>query len=101
MQDHDVKVFSGSLVDVVINISASGDESVDMRGVVLASQRVDLVGTERGYFDECIANLWAETSCSQTVSPFGEFAFTDVNVGPAEIAFSFGGHLMLADLNIG
>lgn len=100
-QDDDVRIFSGSLIDVVLNVRASSDSSVDVCGVVLASQRVDLAGADRGYFDECIANLWAQTSRSQTLSPLGEFAFTGVEVGPAEIALSFGGHLMLAELNIG
>ncbi len=96
----DVTVFTGALVDVVLTVVPREGDAADVHGVVLPPSDVDLAGADRGYLDGFIANLWSETSRSQTVSELGEFAFANVQAGPAEIAFSFGGHLMLADLTI-
>lgn len=99
-QVRDPLTFSGSWTDVAIDVISRVDELVDIRGVVLPGKRVDLGGVDSDYLDNCIANLWSRPTHSQTVSQLGRFDFRGVSAGPAELAISCGGRLLLADLMI-
>lgn len=97
--EHQLVTFTGSWADVALDMVHCPDGTINVYGLVMPGDRVDLEAN-RDYLTNCIANLWSRPTRSNPVSQLGSFEFVGVQPGPAELAISCGGHLLLADLSI-